>query len=88
MDAAFFLVSGKVQGVGFRAGARHSALGLGLSGYVHNRPDGKVEVFVQGTAQAIDAFARWVGQGPPLAKVENVSRQRAQPREMQGFGMG
>ncbi|MBS0213419.1 MAG: acylphosphatase [Proteobacteria bacterium] len=88
MEAAFFLVSGRVQGVGFRAGTRHEALGLGLSGYAHNRADGKVEIFVQGTPQAIDSFARWVGCGPPLAKVEQVLRQRAQPREMAGFGVG
>ncbi|MBS0192633.1 MAG: acylphosphatase [Proteobacteria bacterium] len=88
MEAAFFLVSGRVQGVGFRASARHEALALGLSGYAHNRPDGKVEVFVQGPAPVIDTFARWIGYGPPLAKVEHVLRQRAQPREAAGFGVG
>lgn len=88
MEAAYFLVSGTVQGVGFRASARHQALALGLSGYANNRPDGKVEVFVQGAVAAIETFARWIGRGPPLAKVEGVLRQRAQPREMGGFGVG
>ncbi len=87
MEAAFFVVRGHVQGVGFRAGARHQALGQGLSGYAQNRPDGSVEVFVQGAAPAIEAFARWLALGPPLARVEGVQRQRAQPREMAGFGM-
>lgn len=88
MEAAFFLVSGQVQGVGFRASARHQAIAMGLSGYAHNRADGKVEVFVQGAAPAIETFAQWVGRGSPLAKVEHVLRQRAQPREMGGFGVG
>lgn len=87
MEAVFFLVSGRVQGVSFRANARHQALALGLAGYAHNRPDGQVEVFVQGSPPALETFARWIAQGPPLAKVERVGRQRAQPREMAGFGM-
>lgn len=87
MEAAYFLVSGRVQGVAFRANARHQALALGLSGYAHNRQDGQVEIFVEGLPPALEAFARWVALGPPLAKVERVSRQRAQPRGMGGFGM-
>jgi len=75
MDSgARFLVSGKVQGVCFRAGCRDQALGLGLRGLARNLPDGRVEVLAAGRAEAVDALARWLRQGPPLARVDDVER--------------
>ena len=72
MTTARFLVSGKVQGVRFRASTREQALALGLRGHALNLPSGEVEVLAVGTPQAIDALADWLQVGPPLAKVEAV----------------
>jgi len=88
MQAARFLVSGRVQGVGFRAYARHRALQFGLVGYARNLADGRVEAFVQGKPEAVEAFAQWLLHGPPLARVDNLLREPAAVEEMTGFGFG
>jgi len=74
MTAARFLVSGKVQGVFFRASTRERALDLGLSGSAVNLPDGGVEVIAEGDAIAVDALEAWLRCGPPMARVERVER--------------
>lgn len=74
MMAARFLVSGKVQGVFFRASTRERALDLGLSGRATNLPDGRVEVIAEGDAGALDALEAWLQGGPPAARVEAVVR--------------
>ena len=73
--AARFLVSGRVQGVAFRAHARAEALRHGLRGYARNLADGRVEVVACGDAAGIEAFAAWLRHGPPLARVDDVERQ-------------
>jgi acylphosphatase len=88
MDAARFFVSGRVQGVGFRASTRYRALELGLIGYARNLADGRVEAFVQGDARDIEIFARWLEVGPPLARVEDVQRVAAKIEDRTGFGYG
>ncbi len=67
-----FTVSGKVQGVWFRAGTREQALLLGLSGYAANLADGRVEVQAQGNAEAVAKLEQWLWQGPVLAKVDKM----------------
>lgn len=74
MAAARFLVSGRVQGVFFRASTREQAQHLGLCGHARNLPDGRVEVLAAGEADAIDALARWLQHGPPQARVDAVQR--------------
>jgi acylphosphatase len=74
MAAARFRVVGKVQGVWFRAATREQALALGLHGHAVNLADGSVEVVACGDAGSIDALERWLHAGPPLARVESVSR--------------
>lgn len=74
MAAARYLVSGKVQGVFFRASTRQQALQLGLRGQARNLPDGRVEVLVAGDSEAIETLASWLRHGPPLAEVESVER--------------
>lgn len=74
MKAARFLVSGKVQGVWFRASTRAQADRLGLRGHARNLVDGSVEVLAIGDADAIDALERWLHVGPPLARVDAVLR--------------
>ncbi|HSR64363.1 MAG TPA: acylphosphatase [Xanthomonadaceae bacterium] len=85
MAAARFLVSGRVQGVAFRAHAREEALRLGLRGYARNLADGRVEVVACGDAQQVDALAGWLQHGPPLARVDDVERQAVE-REAIGDG--
>ena len=87
MPAARFLVSGKVQGVFFRASTREQALKLGLRGYAKNLPDGRVEVLADGEASALGALERWLHVGPPMAKVNSVSRMVADDRAIEGFSI-
>ena len=66
------LVSGRVQGVFFRASTRERAQALGLNGRVRNLPDGRVEVMVCGPQAALQSLHHWLWQGPPQAKVSEV----------------
>lgn len=79
------MISGRVQGVGFRAAARHRAIELGLSGYARNLPDGRVEIFAQGEPMEIDALARWLHHGPQWARVDQVLRKPAAVAEATVF---
>ena len=73
MDAAArFVVSGKVQGVFFRASTRAQAQRLGLRGYAKNLSDGRVEVLAVGAVDALEQLARWLQHGPPRAWVDAV----------------
>jgi acylphosphatase len=76
-DAERFLVSGRVQGVGYRAFARREAEALGLSGHALNLPDGRVEVLAIGDAAAREALAAALARGPMLARVDAVARSPA-----------
>lgn len=66
-------VSGRVQGVFFRASARHEAERLGITGYAKNLPDGRVEVVACGSKGQVDDFCAWLSQGPANAAVTNVT---------------
>ena len=90
MPTARFIVSGRVQGVFYRASARAQALALGVSGHAKNRPDGCVEVLASGSADALNGLERWLRQGPPAARVDDVSREdlpdEGRPdRDLHGF---
>jgi acylphosphatase len=85
MPATRFLVHGKVQGVAFRAATRAQAERFALSGYARNLPDGRVEVLAVGEEGAISALERWLWQGPPLARVEDVLRESAEAEVTRGF---
>lgn len=74
MASARFHVSGRVQGVFFRASTRQEALRLGLCGYARNLPDGRVEVAASGSVEAVNELERWLWQGPPAARVDDVVR--------------
>lgn len=74
MAQARFVVTGRVQGVGFRAATRAQALHLQLFGIARNLADGSVEVWVEGDPEAIDALEQWLYHGPPLARVDRVAR--------------
>lgn len=70
-----FVVSGKVQGVFFRASTARMAEQLGLRGYARNLPDGRVEVVALGDAASLVTLAGWLRQGPALAQVTDVTEQ-------------
>lgn len=65
-------VSGRVQGVFFRASTRERAQQLGCRGYARNLVDGRVEVLAVGEPAAVDALIEWLWRGPPAAQVADV----------------
>ena len=65
-------ISGRVQGVSFRVWTERRANALGLSGWVRNCPDGRVEAVFSGPAEAVDAMLAACREGPRLARVEKV----------------
>ncbi len=70
------VVSGRVQGVGYRAGAQRYANQLGLSGWVRNQPDGSVEILAEGPDDKVEELLTWCRSGPFLANVENLNVER------------
>lgn len=73
-------VSGRVQGVFFRAHTQEKARTLGLSGWVRNFPDGRVEIVAEGEEGKIDSFLVWVRVGPSAARVEGVQVDWSSPQ--------
>ncbi len=69
-----FVVSGMVQGVGFRWFVARHARSLGLSGYARNLPDGSVEVVVEGAEESLPELERLLQAGPANAQVDQVER--------------
>ena len=67
-----YIVSGRVQGVGFRYFTESAAARGGVDGWVRNLPDGRVEIRAEGEADAVDRFERQIRQGPPGARVDDV----------------
>lgn len=80
-----YRVSGWVQGVYFRATTRERALGLGLTGWVRNTPDGSVEVLACGEEAKLAALEAWLQRGPAHARVVSVERGPADPEVCRGF---
>ena len=73
-------VSGRVQGVFYRASTRDRALALGVGGNARNLPDGRVEVLAVGESGAVDALIKWLATGPPAAQVASVDVENADPQ--------
>jgi len=83
-----YLISGRVQGVGFRYFTEAAAAREGLHGWVRNLPDGRVEIDVEGEAEAVERFERHVTHGPPGARVSNVDVAESVPhRRESGFSV-
>lgn len=81
MKRCRFVVTGRVQGVGFRAATRVQAELLGLAGFVGNRADGAVVGEVQGHAPELASFRGWLAAGPRLARVLAVEWNEVTPLE-------
>lgn len=67
------VVTGRVQGVGYRASCLRVATSLSLRGGVRNREDGSVEVLVAGAPEQVDRLTEWCRDGPPAARVDRVN---------------
>jgi len=80
-----FLVSGQVQGVFFRASAESAARRLGLTGWVRNLRDGRVELIACGEEVPLKELERWLWQGPPRARVAEVKVQETVVQLFDGF---
>ena len=79
------VVSGRVQGVAFRAGTRAEARRLGVEGWVRNRADGSVEAVFEGVASQVAALVAWCSEGPRFARVEEVEVREETPEGLAGF---
>jgi len=72
MNTIHLVVSGRVQGVYFRAFTKKRALKLDITGFVTNQENGDVEIVAQAKQENLDNFINWCREGPLIAKVENV----------------
>lgn len=79
VETRHYVVSGRVQGVGFRWFVEREARILGLSGWVRNRHDGNVEVLAAGTKEQLGALYDKLKEGPRAARVDNVDVEEAAP---------
>ena len=85
MSARRFVVTGRVQGVGYRYFVLQEATRLGLAGFARNLPDGSVEVVAEGPAAGLDSLSGLLRDGPSFARVENVSSVDVPARDETGF---
>jgi acylphosphatase len=79
------LITGLVQGVGYRASFERQAVALGLRGWVRNRRDGSVEAEVDGDAAAVERIIDWARKGPPASHVDHVITEEAAPSSEREF---
>ena len=80
------VVSGRVQGVAFRASTADAARRLGLRGWVRNLPDGRVEAEAEGDRPQVEALVAWCRRGPPAARVLDLEVTWGEPRgDLAGF---
>ena len=78
-------ITGRVQGVFFRATCRRRAADLGLAGWIRNAQDGSVEAVFEGPRDAVGAILAWCAEGPSGAYVEDVRVTEESPTHEQGF---
>ena len=71
-------ITGRVQGVGFRAATQNEAQRLGIKGFVQNQPDGSVYLEAAGPAEALERLSQWCQHGPPAAQVDRVQVEEAE----------
>ena len=72
MKRVHVYISGRVQGVFFRAETQRAAKGFNLTGWVRNLADGRVEALFEGEDKSVDKMLEWCHIGPPAARVENL----------------
>jgi acylphosphatase len=80
------IIGGRVQGVGFRYFTQEAAAREGVTGWVRNRPDGRVEAYIEGEAETVTRLERALRRGPPAARVDDVEAESELPSgEYSGF---
>ncbi len=82
---AHVLISGRVQGVGFRAATESMALNAGVRGWVRNLRDGRVEALFEGSSAAVESMVRWCHHGNPVSHVEKVEISHPDPSGLSSF---
>ena len=83
-----FVITGRVQGVGFRWFARDAAAREGVDGWVRNLPDGRVEAEIEGELEAVDRVEAALGRGPGGSRVDEVRvEERAPEGRRTGFSI-
>jgi acylphosphatase len=87
-EAKRWLVSGRVQGVGFRYFAQRKAEELGLNGWARNLDDGRVEVYATGRVEQLSDLAAALHMGPRMAEVRSVEEMEDVVQKMAGFSVG
>ncbi|KAA9107670.1 acylphosphatase [Microbacterium rhizomatis] len=85
MRRVHVIVSGQVQGVGYRYTARMIAREARVTGWVRNRPDGTVEAEIEGPGDAVDEMLAWMAEGPPGSRVDAARVTEVEPIGGQGF---
>ncbi len=85
MNCKRLIISGRVQGIGYRVWMVEKARELGVSGWVRNRIDGSVEALVAGDTAAVEELLRLCRRGPRLAVVSSIEEDLADPPEVFGF---
>ncbi len=80
-----YKVSGKVQGVFFRASTKSMADELGLLGWVRNEPDGTVFIQAEGEAELLESFEKWLGHGPQFCRVDMVEKEEGELENFSEF---
>jgi acylphosphatase len=86
MIRARLLISGRVQGVFYRASCQDEAAARGLVGWVRNLPDGGVEALLQGPEERVRDLIKWCYAGPPHAQVSRIELTHEEPRDdLEGF---
>ncbi|MCQ4332304.1 acylphosphatase [Natronomonas sp. F2-12] len=84
---AHVFVSGRVQGVYYRATTRERAREEGVDGWVKNLADGRVGAVFEGDPDAVEAMVEWCHTGSPRARVEDVEVEYDEPTGIEGFGI-
>ena len=79
------IVSGRVQGVWFRESCRREASNESVGGWARNLDDGRVEVWLEGTSEAVDHMVSWCRVGPPRAVVTGISIEECVPQHVGVF---
>ena len=79
------IVTGRVQGVGFRYSTQKAAAAYGVRGWVRNMPDGSVEVVCEGNRQRVTRLLKWLQSGPPGSYVTGIEKSRIRPQSVHSF---
>jgi len=82
---AHVFVSGRVQGVSYRANTREAARDAGVDGWVENLADGRVEAVFEGEESAVEGMVEWCHSGSPAAEVDGVETEYGDPEGESGF---